>query len=160
MYKPLALAAMLLAGVAAASPALAVDEINIGPGLTYAGAPLGLRGVDPVAFVERGTPITGDAGHAAVHDGVAYYFTSAANKTAFEQDPARYVPQNGGFCTYGVAVAKKFDGDPRFAEVVDGKLYVFLNKAIFEKFQADRAGTIAKAEGNWPKIKHVAAGDL
>lgn len=160
MYKSIAVAAALLASVAAITPAHAVDEINIGPGLTYAGAPLGLRGVDPVAFVERGTQATGDAGHAAVHDGVAYYFTSAANKAAFEKNPGHYVPQNGGFCTYGVAVGKKFDGDPRYAEVIDGKLYVFLNEAIFKKFQEDRAGTIAKAEGNWPKIRHTAAGAL
>ena len=157
MYRTLALATALLAGVAFATPALAVDEINVGPGLTYAGAPLGLRGVDPVAFVERGTQVAGTAAHSAVHDGVAYYFSSEANKLAFEKSPTHYTPQNGGFCTYGVAVGKKFDGDPRFAEVVDGKLYVFLNEAIFHEFQKDRAGTIAKAEANWEKIRHTAA---
>lgn len=157
MYKSIALAAALLASVAFVSPAVAADEINVGPGLTYAGAPLGLRGVDPVAFVNRGTRVVGTASHTAVHDGVAYYFTSEANKTAFEKAPASYVPQNGGFCTFGVSVGKKFDGDPRYAEVVGGKLYVFLNEAIFQEFQKDRAGTIAKAAGNWKKIQHTAA---
>ncbi len=160
MHKTIALAAALLAGVAFAAPALAADEINVGPGLTYAGAPLGLCGVDPVAFVERGTQVTGTAVHSAVHDGVAYYFATAANKAAFEKDPAKYTPENGGFCTYGVAVGKKFDGDPRFAEVVDGRLYVFLNEAIFQEFRKDKAGTIARAEANWKKIRHTAAAAL
>ena len=159
MYKSLA-AALILAGVAFATPVRAADEINVGPGLTYAGAPLGLRGVDLVAFVERGTQATGTAAHTAVHDGVAYYFTSEANKAAFEKNPGKYTPQNGGFCTYGVAVGKKFDGDPRFAEVVDGKLYVFLNEAILQEYRKDRAGTIAKAAGNWAKIRSTAATKL
>ena len=141
-------------------PALAADEYNTAPGLTAAGAPLGVHGVDPVAFIDIGNRIDGTAQYTAVHDGVAYYFATKANMSAFKKSPARYVPENGGFCTYGVAVGKKFDGDPRYAAVEDGKLYLFLNEDIFNAFQKDRAGTIAKAEANWKKIRHTAASDL
>ena len=51
--------AIALAGAVAASPALAADEHNTGPGLTAEGKPLGLHGVDPVAFVEIGNRIEG-----------------------------------------------------------------------------------------------------
>lgn len=156
--KTLTLAA-LLAG-ALAGPAFAVDENNVAPGLTAAGAPLGLHGVDPVAFLEIGNRVEGRAEHVAVHDGVAYYFASADNLRRFEAEPAAYLPQNGGFCTYGVSVGKKFDGDPQYAAVEGGKLYVFLNEEIFRAFQKDREGTIAKAERLWPQIRHTAAGDL
>lgn len=142
------------------SPAFAVDEHNTVPGLTAAGAPLGFHGVDPVAFLDLENRIDGSAKHTAVHDGVAYYFATPENLTAFEQNPAKYVPQNGGFCTYGVSVGKKFDGDPRYSAVENGKLYVFLNEEIFNAFQKDRAGTIAKAEETWKQIKHTAAEDL
>jgi hypothetical protein len=54
-------------------------------------------------------------------------------------------------------VAKKFDGDPRYAAVENGKLYVFLNEAIFNEFQKDRAGNIGKAEQNWRKIRDTSA---
>ena len=148
---------LAVAGALTATPALAADEHNVVPGLTAAGAPLGLHGVDPVAFIELGNRIEGRAEHVAVHDGVAYYFSSEANRAAFEARPARYVPQNGGFCTYGVSVGKKFDGDPRYAAVVDGKLYVFLSEEIFHAFNRDRAGTIAKAERNWARIRDVEA---
>ena len=96
----------------------------------------------------------GDAAHTAVHDGVAYYFASAANQEAFERNPTLYVPQNGGFCTFGVSVGKKFDGDPQYAAVVDDKLYVFLNESIYQEFQKDRRGTIRKAAANWKKHPH------
>ncbi len=162
MIRKLPLAALAVAGLltASAPAAFAADEYNTSAGLTAAGAPLGLHGVDPVAFVELGNRLDGSARHTAVHDGVAYYFDSAESKASFEANPAAYLPQNGGFCTYGVSVGKKFDGDPEFAALVDGKLYVFLNQEIFNLFQKDQAGTIAQAAENWPKIRSVAAKDL
>ena len=161
MIRKLPLAAMVLAGSLAMAPgAFAADEYNVSAGLTAAGAPLGLHGIDPVAFLDLGNRIDGTAKHTAVHDGVAYYFASAENKAAFENNPGHYKPQNGGFCTYGVSVGKKFDGDPQYAAIVGGKLYVFLNEDIFNLFQKDRAGTIARAEDQWPKIEHIAATDL
>lgn len=145
--------AFVVLGVLSATVAHAADEYNVATGLTAAGAPLGLHGVDPVAFIDIGNRIEGTAANTAVHDGVAYYFSSAANKQAFEKSPGRYLPQFGGFCTFGVSVAKKFDGDPRYAAVENGKLYVFLNEQIFNEFQKDRAGTIAKAGRNWRQIR-------
>lgn len=161
MNTKLMLSSALLAGALALTPAaFAADEHNVSSGLTAAGAPLGLHGVDPVAFLDLGNRIEGSARHAAVHDGVTYYFSYAENQQAFEANPAAYLPQNGGFCTFGVSKGKKFDGDPHFAEIVDGKLYVFLNEEVFRAYQADRAGTIARAAENWPRIRDVAASDL
>jgi YHS domain-containing protein len=164
MKTSLALASIALAGLIAAAPvatpAFAADEHNVSAGLTAAGAPLGLHGVDPVAFIKLGNRIDGTAAHTAVHDGVAYYFSSAENMKEFQHSPAAYLPQNGGFCTFGVSVGKKFDGDPQFAAVENGKLYVFLNEEIYKAYQKDKAGTIAKAEANWKKIEHIAATDL
>ena len=95
-----------------------------------------------------------------MHDDVAYYFANKDNKKAFERNPERYVPQNGGFCTFGVSVGKKFDGHPRYAAVEDGKLYVFLNEDIYREFDKDRSGTISKASKNWKKIRTTAATEL
>lgn len=160
MSKTLTLAAALLAAATFIQPALAADEHNVATGLTAAGAPLGLHGVDPVAFLDLGNRIDGRAEFTAVHGGVAYYFASKANLEKFKAKADAYLPQNGGFCTFGVSVGKKFDGDPRYAAVKDGKLYVFLSEEIFRAFQKDPAGTIAKADQNWKKIQHTAAREL
>ncbi|GAB4388832.1 YHS domain-containing (seleno)protein [Albidovulum sp.] len=154
------LAAAALAALCSVAPALAADEVNVAPGLTYGGAPLGLHGADPVALLDGGTYAEGNAGFAAAHDGVAYYFASEENLRAFEANPARYAPQYGGFCAFGVSVGKKFDGDPRFAAVLNDKLYVFLNEDVFKAYLKDQAGTIEKAEGNWTAIEHTAATEL
>ena len=110
MFRKFLLTSLLLAAL----PAWAADEANTVPGLTASGSPLGLHGVDPVAFIEIGNRSDGTAAYTAVYDGVAYYFSSKANMNAFRKNPQRYTPQNGGFCTYGVSVGKKFDGNPAF----------------------------------------------
>ncbi len=151
-------ATLLTLGISQA--AFAVDEYNTATGLTAAGAPLAFHGVDPVAFVDIENRITGTAKYTAVHDGVAYYFSSQENADKFEKNPIRYQPQNGGFCTFGVSVGKKFDGNPQYADIVDNKLYVFLNEDIYKEYLKDRKGTIRKAEQKWKKIRHTAATEL
>jgi YHS domain-containing protein len=160
MSRTLTLTAAALTALFAFGPAMAADEVNVVPGLTAAGAPLGLHGADPVALLDQGKNTEGTAAQTTTHDGVSYYFASEANRMTFEANPARYVVQNGGFCTFGVSVGKKFDGDPSYAAVVDDKLYVFLNEEIYHAFEKDKAGTIAKAAENWKTIQHTAATDL
>ena len=156
MINKLSLTTLLLV----AFSAHAVDEFNVVPGLTGEGTPLGLHGVDPVAFIEIGNRIDGSAEYAAEHDGVTYYFATEDNLDTFEDEPSAYVPENGGFCTFGVSVGKKFDGDPKYAAVENDRLYVFLNEDVFRAFNKDRAGTIAKAARNWKQIRSTAASEL
>ena len=151
-------ATLIVLGVSQAT--FAVDEYNAATGLTAAGAPLAFHGVDPVAFVDIENRISGSAKYTAVHDGVAYYFSSQENVDKFKKSPSRYQPQNGGFCTFGVSVGKKFDGNPQYADIVDDKLYVFLNEDIYREYLKDRKGTIRKAEKSWKKIRHTAAAEL
>ena len=154
--------AAALAGslMGALAPAQAADEVNVVSGLSIVGAPLALHGYDPVAYFKAGKPTRGNDELVHVHEGAAYRFSSEANLQAFKADPGRYAPQYGGFCAYGVAVGKKFDGDPTFWKIEDGKLYLNLNQAIYDTFLEDVDGNIDKADGNWPEIEHVAARDL
>ncbi len=160
MLKEISIAAAVAMTALSSTAAIAADEYNVSSGLTAASAPLALHGVDTVAFINTGNRIQGAAKFTAVHDGVAYYFSTQENLDTFNAAPERYIPQNGGFCTFGVSVGKKFDGDPRWADVHDGKLYVFLSEAIFNAYLKDPEGTIAKAEDNWKQIRSTAASEL
>jgi YHS domain-containing protein len=108
--------------LALAGPALAIDEVNVSKGATIPGPGLAVHGHDVVAYFADGAPALGSAEFSHVYDGATYRFASRANLDAFKADPAKYAPAYGGFCAYGVAVGKKFDGDPRFWKVVDGRL--------------------------------------
>lgn len=139
----------------ATSPALAEDEYNVTTGFTLDGAGLGVHGADTVVLSTLNAVAPGDASIAVVHDGVAYYFASQLSAERFKADPDRYLPQYGGFCAYAVALGKKLDGDPRYADIVDGKLYLFVNAAVYARYLADKENTLRTAEQKWPQIKHA-----
>jgi hypothetical protein len=62
------------------------------------------------------------------------------------------IPQYGGYCAFGAAKGKKFDGDPRLFKVVDGKLYFNLNPDVYKKWLMDPLGYIKQADENWCEI--------
>ncbi len=59
-----------------------------------------------------------------------------------------------------MSVGGKFDGDPTVFKVVDGKLYLNLNKEFQEKWEKDVIGHISKANEHWKRIRDVAPSDL
>lgn len=148
------------ATLALTTQAFAADEINVSKGLSAAGAPLAAHGVDLVALVNNGNPVEGFANHSATYNGASYYFTSAQNLEAFEANPTAYLPQHGGYCSFGVSVGKKFDGDPDQYLIADGKLYLFLNAETRASFLEDVAGTAKTADDQWANIQSIAVGEL
>ena len=102
----------------------------------------------------------GSGYHVAEYKGVTYVFASKEHKTTFEANPEKYVPAYGGYCAYGVAVGKKFVSDPEAWKIVQGKLYLNLDKDIQNKWAKDIPGYIKKSEANWKDIKDKAPSDL
>ncbi|GJM02607.1 MAG: hypothetical protein DHS20C08_11080 [Rhodomicrobium sp.] len=155
-YIELLIASTALFGLIADSTiAKAADEYNVTKGTTTTGHSLALRGNDLVALTKQNNVTPGLAKFTQIHDGVAYYFASEETKRQFAANPEKYLPQFGGYCALGIALNKKLDGSPRYADIVDGKLYLLLNAAVFEAYKKDKAGTIAKANKLWPTIKHL-----
>lgn len=131
-----------------------------GPELNLDRAGLALRGFDPVAYFTDGQPRPGKAEISAVHDGATYRFATAANHAAFVAAPEKFLPQYGGYCAYASALGKKADGDPAVWKIVDGKLYLNINRSIGERWSADMPGFIGKADQAWPQIKGKSAAEL
>ena len=159
-FKTLVAAATFVGVFASIPAAFAVDEYNVSKGTTVDGHGVAFRGNDLVALVKGLGVVPGRAEHTHVNDGVAYYFTSEEAIKQFASAPENYKPQYGGYCTLGVALGKKLDGSPRFADIVEGKLYVFLNAAVFAAYQEDEAGTLANAAKNWPGMHNVSVAEV
>ena len=138
---------------ATAGLAAAETEVNIVEG--YA-----VHGYDVVAYFTQGKPVVGDDRFTAEYEGATYRFSSAEHRDTFTADPAQYAPQYGGYCAFGTAMGRKFDGDPNAWAVVDGKLYLNLNKNIQARWKKDVPGFIRGAENNWPLIRSVADASL
>ena len=119
-----------------------------------------LHGYDAVAYFNKNAAVKGSAKFSTRHEGATYQFSSAKNLAAFKANPAKFVPQYGGFCAMGAALGKKLDVDPTQFKVVGGKLYLNVNADVFAAWSKDIAGNIVKADQNWPAIKDATPASL
>ena len=149
--KTLFVAAMAVFVAAVSTPAFAKDYTHSTPGIS---------GYDLVAYFTDGKPTRGSGYQVSVFEGVTYAFASEEHKEMFEANPEKYVPAYGGHCAYGVAVGKKFVTDPEVWRIVDGTLYLNLDRDIQRTWEKDVPGYIKKADANWSEIKDKAASDL
>lgn len=111
-----------------------------------------IQGYDPVAYFTFSSPVKGRAEFSSTHDGATYWFSARRHKEMFDREPAKYVPQFGGFCAYGVSRNAVVPIDPEAWQIVDGRLLLQKNKSIRDDFNADAAGNLRKADANWPQL--------
>lgn len=111
-----------------------------------------VNGYDTVAFFTDSKPVNGSPFISAEYKGATYFFATEDHKKLFTANPAKYAPQFGGYCAFGVAIDKLFPVDISTWQVRDGKLYLNLNPDILKKFNEDAAGNVAKADKNWPGL--------
>src|SRR5262249_4992371 len=130
-----------------AAPVLAADLVN-----TEGAKKIALQGYDPVAFFTDGKPVSGSPLMHAVYQGATYFFASQEHRKLFAENPAKYAPQYGGFCAYGVGRGALAPVEIGTWQVRNGKLYLNNNPDVLEKFNADFDGNVARAEGNWPGL--------
>jgi len=84
-----------------------------------------INGYDPVSYFSD-KPTEGNSGFTSTYQGAKYFFTSAVNKKTFEEDPAKYAPQYGGWCAYAMGVdGSKVKINPETYKIIEGKLYLF-----------------------------------
>jgi YHS domain-containing protein len=109
-----------------------------------------LKGHDVVAYFKDNKALPGSPQFKAEYKGSVFHFSSAANRDAFAAEPARYAPQYGGYCAYGMAGGYKAAVDPAAFSVIEGKLYLNYNREVQKKWSGDVAGYIGKADKAWP----------
>jgi YHS domain-containing protein len=145
-----ALGALLAASAAAAT----YDSPNDGPFRTTrdgADERLMLEGHDAVAYFTRNAAVRGDPSIKLEHKGVTWRFASEAHKAEFERDPAKYMPQFGGFCSNGInyAVPGGGGGRPDTWRIYRGKLYVFGGQPARDQFEIDTEKNLELAHRYW-----------
>lgn len=111
-----------------------------------------VEGYDVVAYFTEGRPVKGQSEFSHSWRGATWRFASAEHRDLFAANPERYAPQYGGYCAYAVAQGATAGIDPEAWKIVDGKLYLNLNKDIQERWLQDVLGYIAKADANWPGL--------
>ena len=120
-----------------------------------------LNGFDAVAYFNEYSAVRGNNEHTAMVDGSTYYFSTAANASAFKADPSAYQPVYGGYCAFAMAMkGATVPSDPETFKIRDGKLYLFFNNYYEGKpfntivpWNGNETAMIVKADTNWKKIK-------
>jgi len=112
-----------------------------------------LQGHDAVAFHVDGEQIKGEPTITAEWLGYTYLFTTDANKAMFEEQPEKYIPAYGGYCSYGVSLDVLAPVDIDTWEIIDGRLYLQFSQATQKKFAQNRDECILRANDNWGKIR-------
>jgi YHS domain-containing protein len=132
---------VVTASLALAEPKSNVDQNGVG-----------IQGYDPVAFFTDGKPVLGNEQfHSTYHD-VTYRFVSAEHQATFENNPAKYEPQFGGYCAYGVAKGHLAPVKIDAFQIVDGRLLMQYDMKVKETFNKDQQGNLQAADKNWPAL--------
>jgi len=113
---------------------------------------IGINGYDPVAYFTDAKAVKGNPAISSSADGVIYYFASPEHKAAFDANPAKYEPQFGGYCAYGLSRNSLVEIDPTAFQIVNGRLLLQYSKGILEKFNKDAVANLQKADQNWPLL--------
>ena len=141
MKQSLATAALILGLVC-----FAVIPSRAGPPTAAGASKLAIEGYDPVAYFADNKPEKGNEKIQSVYKGRVYYFALAAHKATFDKDPAKYVPQFGGYCAYGVSQGHKVTADPTQFLIVDGRLLLQHSGEACDAFKHDPNSSLEKAD--------------
>jgi YHS domain-containing protein len=117
---------------------------------------VGAHGYDPVAFFTEGKAVRGEPQWQSAYGGATYYFQSSADRDLFDKEPAKYVPQYGGYCAMALTMGKLEDADPNYFLVHEDKLLLQRNEKAHMMFSKDPAGNHRKADENWAKLQQSA----
>lgn len=114
-----------------------------------------IHGYDPVSYTLPDGPRPGSAELTVQSGGHVYRFATAANRTAFTADPARYLPAYGGWCAYAMADGEFVDVDPKTFTIIDGRVFLFYNGWLgntLKSWKKDEARLKTKADAAWVRV--------
>ena len=119
------------------------------------GKKVAISGYDAVSYFQ-GDPLKGKSQYKVAHHGVTYLFASDSNLKSFEENPAKYEPQYGGWCAYAMGkTGEKVEVNPKTFKIVDAKLYLFYNKFFtntLETWNEDEKNLKDRADKNWAEL--------
>ena len=108
---------------------------------------------DVVAHVEDGVARRGSHQFQVVHEDGHYYFASQANRDKFKSNPDKYVPAFRGWCACTMAKGVRMKASGEHFEVQDGRLYLFHDADLQQKWMQDRTGMKKTAEDHWAAMR-------
>ena len=118
----------------------------------YQNGGVAVGGFDVVSYHRMQNPVAGSPDLTHEWQGVTWRFADETNLRLFVADPEKFAPRYGGYCAYALAKGALAPTDPEAWTIYHGKLYLNFSKSVREKWLADVANQVVKADANWPQI--------
>lgn len=112
-----------------------------------------LEGYDVVAYYTMADAVKGSKDISADWLGGKWLFANHEHRDLFLADPAKYIPQYGGYCSSGTGPVGHSDINPEAWQMVDNKLYLFYDIGSAAEWVSDFFGKEVAAEKKWEKSK-------
>ena len=116
---------------------------------------IAISGYDPTVYF-TGKAQKGKKEFSYTQEGVNYQFANANNLETFKKNPAKYEPQYGGWCAYGMGSnGNKIEVNPETFKIVNGKLFLFYRSFFsntLNDWNKDENALEIKADANWSKF--------
>jgi len=110
---------------------------------------IAMEGYDPVGYFTQGEAMKGYAQYTAEYQGATFQFVSSEHREMFLQNPERYAPAHGGYCTQTLAAGGLTPASPTHWTVHGNRLFLTRSAASTKRLREDIAATIATAGENW-----------
>ncbi|MEO6329076.1 MAG: YHS domain-containing (seleno)protein [Ginsengibacter sp.] len=111
-----------------------------------------IEGYDPVAYFKQAKAVKGEKTNSYIWNNATWYFLSPENINLFKNDPDKYAPQFGGYCSFAVSKGFTAKIDPFAWIIIDGRLYLFNDESFKNKWIEDERENLEKDKSNWPGI--------
>ncbi len=113
---------------------------------------IAIKGYDPVAYFTMSKPVKGSSKHEYRWRNARWRFASEDHKDLFAENPERYAPRFGGFCTGGLSLGQKGSIDPAAWIIVEDRLYLAYEKKARDFIAENFDEVVERAEENWEKL--------
>jgi hypothetical protein len=108
-----------------------------------------LFGYDVVNYFTEATHAKGLPNIKSVYKSVTFRFVSPEHKALFDQNPEKYIPQFGGYCSNGVVYGIPWGGDADVWMIKAEKLYIFGGHGSKDAFMLYPDKNLALANKYW-----------
>jgi len=111
---------------------------------------IAIGGYDVVSYFD-GEAQLGSAEFKHVWNRATFNFASEVHRDTFAKNPATYIPQYGGYCSFGMGFGKCATADPEAYIVQEGKLYLNASPMVLRFWRW--FGKPEKSEAKWLTLK-------
>jgi len=114
-----------------------------------------IDGYDLVSYFRESGPLQGSSKYTTEYDGKTLFFASSQNLLDFKANPSRFMPAYNGYCAYGMVFGMKSKVDPLQYDLIEGKLYLQLDRGTKKRFNRRLGRNLKKSKRAWEKLVDI-----